>query len=84
MAASESSSSSCFSGLTASASGAAPGITDVDLEREAEGAVFLAVAFVVLEVDGNEGVAAAVAVSAAAFLPFAVGLARGLGGAVLS
>ena len=61
-------------------------MTDVDLERDVEGAVFLVVAFVALEVDGNGGIAAAVAAlsaaaaAAAAFLPFAAGLARGLGG----
>ena len=52
-----------------------------------EGALFLVVAFVALEVDGSEGtVAAVVAVSTAAaatFLPLVAGLARGLGGAVL-
>ena len=56
-----------------------------------EGAVFLVVDLVVLEVDGNGGItvevaafSAAAAAAAAAFLPFAVGLARGLGrGAVL-
>ena len=60
-------------------------MTDVDLEREVEGAVFLVVTLVVLEVDGNGGTTAAVAAfsaaaAAAAFLPFAAGLARGLGG----
>lgn len=67
-------------------------MTDVDLEREADGALFLVVAFVVLEDEGNGGgitvavaaFSAAAAAAAAAFLPFAAGLARGLGrGAVL-
>jgi hypothetical protein len=65
-------------------------MTDVDLEREVDGALFLVVAFVVLEDEGNGGgitvavSAAAAAAAAAAFLPFAAGLARGLGrGAVL-
>lgn len=60
-----------------------PGMADVDLEREVEGAVFLVVAFVVLEVDGEGTTTAVRAVStAAAFLPLAVGLARDFGGAV--
>ena len=64
-------------------------MTEVDLERELEGAVFLAAGFVVLEVDGNEGtttvvvVVSTVTAAAAVFLPFTVGLARDLGGAVL-
>ena len=48
-----------------------------------DGALFLVVAFVVLAVEGNGGITVAVAAlsaAAAAFLPFAAGLARGLGG----
>ena len=60
-------------------------MADVDLEREVEGADFLVVAFVVLEIDGNGDTAtvSTVAAAAAAFFPFAAGLARGLAGAVL-
>lgn len=77
--ASDSSSSSCFSALTTSLSGPAevlrPGITDVERDRDTEGAVFLPGK----DLDGLAGTTEGVAFSAAGpFFPLVAGFARGL------